>query len=44
MEILNLLIERVEHDGDAGNVAITFHAIGLRTISSNVKQHEETAA
>ena len=40
--VLQLLIERVEYDGRSGDVAITFHPAGIKTLSAEVL--EETAA
>jgi site-specific DNA recombinase len=42
--VFALLIERVDHDGESGNVAITFHPTGLRKFADQVTVHEETAA
>jgi site-specific DNA recombinase len=42
--VLALLIERIDHDGRAGTVEITFHPIGVKTLAANVTGHEETAA
>jgi site-specific DNA recombinase len=44
VEILNLLLERVDFHGDSGDVAITFHPTGLRAMATQVHQNEETAA
>ena len=40
--VLQLLIERVEYDGRSGDVAMTFHAAGIRTLNAEVL--EEAAA
>jgi site-specific DNA recombinase len=42
--VLALLIERVDHDGAAGAVEITFHPTGVKALAANVGSHEETAA
>lgn len=42
--VLALLIERVDHDGTSGNVAITFNPTGLKVLGGPVAQHEESAA
>jgi site-specific DNA recombinase len=42
--VLALLIERVDYDGKSGNVAITFHPTGIKTLASEVSEPEETAA
>jgi site-specific DNA recombinase len=31
--IVQLLVERVDYDGGAGTIAITFHAAGLKTLA-----------
>jgi site-specific DNA recombinase len=41
--VLALLIERIDHDGKSGNVAITFRNSGLKSLTS-AKPLEETAA
>ena len=38
--VLHLLIERVDYDGENGNVSITFHPTGIRTLT---QQHREEA-
>jgi site-specific DNA recombinase len=42
--ILALLIERIDHDGEAGSVEVTFHPVGLKALSAGVPSQEETAA
>jgi site-specific DNA recombinase len=42
--VLALLIERVDHDGKAGTVEITFHPAGVKVVANQVATHEETAA
>ena len=42
--VLELLIERVQYDGQAGNVAITFRPSGIKTLSAETAEPEETAA
>lgn len=39
--VLHLLIERIDHDGDTGDVTITFRPMGLASLAANL---EETAA
>jgi len=41
--VLQLLVERVEYDGRTGEIAITFHPAGIKTLVQEV-QEEETAA
>jgi site-specific DNA recombinase len=40
-QVLRLLIERVDYDGKAGQVAITFHRDGLQTLSEHLARHHE---
>ena len=42
--ILELLIERVEHDGQAGNVSITFRPTGIKTLATELTPHKEESA
>jgi hypothetical protein len=42
MRVVQLLIERVEYDGRTGDVAITFHPAGIKTLNAEVEQ--ETVA
>jgi site-specific DNA recombinase len=42
--VLALLIERVDHDGKSGNVAITFRPSGLKSLAVAKPDREETAA
>jgi site-specific DNA recombinase len=42
--VVQLLIERVEYDGRTGDVAITFHPAGIKTLNGDVAQEQETAA
>ncbi len=42
--VLALLIERVDHDGKTGNVEVTFHPVGVKTLAADATSHEETAA
>ena len=43
-QVLALLIERVAHDGESGDVAITFYPDGIQTLANHVNEPEETAA
>jgi site-specific DNA recombinase len=43
-QVLALLIERVDHDGVSGDVAITFHPHGIKVVASRVVEPEESAA
>jgi site-specific DNA recombinase len=42
--ILALLVERIDHDGQRGNVSITFHQTGIRALAAELAKHEEYAA
>jgi site-specific DNA recombinase len=42
--VLRLLIERIDHDGKAGSVAITFWPTGIKHLAEQVTEPEETAA
>jgi site-specific DNA recombinase len=44
VQVLGLLIERVDHDGRQGNIDITFRPTGIKTLAVETAQHEETAA
>lgn len=36
--VLNLLVQRVDYDGDKGTVAVTFHPAGIETLSREVAE------
>jgi site-specific DNA recombinase len=40
--LVQLLIEKVEHDGEAGTVAITFHAAGIKTLADEILTQQQT--
>ena len=40
--LVQLLVEKVEHDGKAGTVAITFHAAGIKTLADEILAQQET--
>ena len=40
--ILHLLIQRVDYDGESGNVSITFHPTGIKTLADELSQQEVT--
>jgi len=42
--VFALLIERVNYDGRAGDIDITFRPVGLKTLGADVTQKEGTAA
>ncbi|TWU04170.1 hypothetical protein CA54_60520 [Symmachiella macrocystis] len=37
-KLLKLLIERVDYDGQAGTISVTFHATGIKTLATEVVQ------
>ncbi|NIA22217.1 MAG: recombinase family protein [Anaerolineaceae bacterium] len=41
--ILHLLVERVDYDGQNGNVSITFRPTGIKTLAAELSQQEVTA-
>ena len=42
--LLELLIERVEYDGQRGNVSLTFHPSGIKSLTDELAQYQEDAA
>ena len=42
--VLELLIEHVEHDGQRGNISITFRPTGIETLVAELTDAEENAA
>jgi site-specific DNA recombinase len=42
--VLALLIERVNHDGKAGSMEISFHPTGVKALAGHAVGHGETAA
>jgi hypothetical protein len=42
--VLALLIERIDHDGKASYIEITFHPAGVKMLASGIRSREETAA
>ncbi len=42
--VLELLIERVQYDGKAGDIAITFRPSGIKTLAAETAEPEESAA
>ena len=44
VQVLTLLIEQVDFDGQHCNIDITFRPTGIKTLACGVAQHEETAA
>jgi site-specific DNA recombinase len=43
-DLIHLLIERIEYDGQAGEISITFHPTGIRSLAERKHQHDEVAA
>jgi hypothetical protein len=44
--VIGLLVSRVDYDGARGQVAITFHPLGLKTLASDIlgRNGEEQSA
>ena len=42
--VLELLVERVEYDGEHGNVSLTFHPCGIKSIAQELANQQEDAA
>ncbi len=41
VRLVRLLIEKVSFDGPGGNVAITFHPTGLKSLTENQLEHTQ---
>jgi site-specific DNA recombinase len=41
--IVQLLVERVDYDGTEGQVSITFHPSGIKTLTDELAQHHPEA-
>ncbi len=41
VRLVQLLIESVNFDGPGGNVAITFHPTGLKSLTENQLEHAQ---
>lgn len=42
--LLEVLIERVEYDGERGNVSLTFHPSGIKSLTQELANQQEDAA
>jgi site-specific DNA recombinase len=42
--VIELLVERVEYDGDGGNVSITFRPSGIKALAGEFAERKEEAA
>ena len=42
--VLELLVERVEYDGEHGNVSLTFHPCGIKSLTKELANQQEDAA
>lgn len=40
-EILHLLIEQVNYDGEQGKISITFHPTGIRALTEELSRHQQ---
>ena len=42
--LLHLLIERVDYDGRTGDISITFHPTGIKTLAAELAEKQEIVA
>jgi len=42
--VLDLLVERVDYDGEHGRISLTFHATGIKSLTNELASHQEDAA
>jgi hypothetical protein len=42
--VIELLVERVNYDGDGGYISITFRPSGIKTLASELAERKEEAA
>jgi site-specific DNA recombinase len=42
--VLELLIERVDYDGEHGRISLTFHTNGIKSLTHELASHQEDAA
>ena len=42
--VLELLVERIEYDGEHGNVSLTFHPCGIKSLTQELANQQEDAA
>jgi len=42
--LLELLVERVDYDGEQGRISLTFHASGIKSLTHQLANHQEDAA
>jgi site-specific DNA recombinase len=42
--VLELLVERVEYDGERGNISVTFQPCGIKALTQELTRHQEDAA
>jgi len=42
--VLELLVDRVDYDGEHGRISLTFHATGIKTLTHELARHQEDAA
>lgn len=42
--VLELLVERVDYDGEHGRISLTFHATGIKSLTQELASHQEDAA
>ena len=42
--VLELLVERVDYDGEHGRISLTFHPAGIKSLTHELASHQEDAA
>ncbi len=42
--VLELLVERVDYDGERGRISLTFHPTGIKSLTRELASHQEDAA
>ena len=42
--LVHLLIEQVEYDGRTGDISITFHPTGIKTLAGELAEKQENVA
>jgi site-specific DNA recombinase len=42
--VLELLVERVDYDGEQGRISLTFHATGIKSLTDELASHQEDTA
>ena len=42
--VLELLVEQIDYDGENGNVSLTFHPCGIKSLTQELANQQEDAA